>query len=275
MLTKSRHWYAIKRSIPPQLHQPLLLGYYKVRSVLYRGNAVHCPICEKSFSAFVKGHICPSCGSGKRHRLMYLFLRDKTNFFTEKLKVLHFAPEHCFYKRFAALPNLDYISADLDSPRAMQKIDMTNIPYPDNTFDVVISSHVLEHVPDDRKAMQELQRVLKPGGWAIHQAPIDYTREQTFEDATIVTNEGRLQHFGHIDHKRVYGKDYYRRMESAGFIVTKHLFIGSFPANEIARYGLDSTEIICYCEKNEAAAPNGPAEWQDWSIIDYSEKPFV
>lgn len=274
MLTKSKYWYSVKRSIPSSLHQPLVNLYYQSRKFLYLGNKVHCPVCDKSFSAFVGGHACPNCGSGKRHRLMYLYLKKKTDFFSRKVRVLHFAPENCFYKRFAALPNLEYISGDLDSPRAMIKVDMTDIQFPDGHFDVVISSHVLEHIPDDRKAMRELYRVQNPGGFAIHQAPIDYTRKKTYENPAITSNEERLKHFGHIDHKRIYGTDYRNRLQEAGFQVTADDMVHTFTQEEVTRYGLDKSELLYVCKKD---ALNGASNehLENWNVVNFSEKPFV
>jgi SAM-dependent methyltransferase len=241
--------------IPSGTYETLLSGYYNMRTLMYAGHEVYCPICKKQFKSFIDDHACPSCGSGRRHRLLYLYLEQKTNFFTAPLKVLHFAPEHCFYKRFPALDNLEYISGDLDSPRAMQKIDMTAIQYPDEYFDVVISSHVLEHVPDDRKAMRELLRVMKTGGWAIHQAPINYELKDTFEDPAIQSNEDRLKHYGHIDHKRVYGRDYIDRLRESGFTVVEDDFVTTLPPADIKKYGLDSWERVYFCQKRYAMHP--------------------
>jgi len=162
---------------------------------------------------------CPSCGSLERQRLIALYLERRTSFFTDPLKVLHFAPEPAFHEKFKSLSNLDYISADLISSRAMVKVDITDIPYEEHSFDVILCSHVLEHVQDDRKAMQELYRVLKPGGWALLQIPIQSSREKTYEDPSIVTPEERLKHFGQKDHVRIYGEDYKDRLASAGFTV--------------------------------------------------------
>ena len=142
------------------------------------------------------------------------------------------------------MPNLDYLSADLDSPRAMEKVDMMNIQFPENSFDVVISSHVLEHVPDDLRAMKELCRVMSKSGWGIHQAPVDYSRAESFEDPGITSNEDRLRHYGHIDHKRIYGRDYGRRLQLAGFTVTEVDYTKHFSEEEISRFGLHKGEII-------------------------------
>lgn len=249
MIIASRNWYALKKLIPATLHEPLLDIYYGLRATGLKGNDVQCPVCGSSFRSFIKGHICPRCGSGQRHRLLYLFLQQRTDFFTRPHRVLHFAPEHCFYKRLKEIPGIDYISGDLNSPRAMLKIDMTSIQFPDNHFDVVISSHVLEHIPDDAAAMQELVRVVKPGGWSIHQAPIDYSREKSYEDDSITTDEGRLNHFGHIDHKRIYGRDYKERLKAAGFHVTEDLFVQGFSLADQQRLGLDAKERIYFCRK--------------------------
>jgi SAM-dependent methyltransferase len=255
MLTKSKYWYSIKRLIPGSVYEDLLALYYKLRAVRYKGSSVECPICEKTFARFVGGHACPSCGSGKRHRLLWLFLKERTNLFREKNAMLHFAPEHCFYRKFGEMENLYYVSADLNSPRAKEKVDMTRIQYAANSFDIVISSHVLEHVPDDLKAMRELHRVLKPGGWAIHQAPIDHNRADTFEDPAITSNEDRLRHYGHIDHKRIYGRDYPTRLELAGFTVRRDRFVDSFKSEDIRRYGLDTKETIYFCTKVIVTVP--------------------
>src|SRR5690606_37351978 len=115
-------------------------------------------------------------------RLMWLYLKEKTNFFTDRLKVLHIAPEHCFIDRFEKMKNLDYITADIESPLAKVKMDIHDIPFEENTFDVVFCNHVMEHVDSDLRAMQEIYRVMKPGGWAIIQSPIDLSLEKTFED---------------------------------------------------------------------------------------------
>jgi ubiquinone/menaquinone biosynthesis C-methylase UbiE len=126
---------------------------------------------------------------------------------------------------------------------------MTNIPYNDNSFDIIISSHVLEHIPNDIKVMSELQRVLKPGGFSIHQVPIDYNLATTFEDNNINTDFLRNKFYGHIDHKRVYGKDYTDLLTSVGFKVTILEYIKTLPKDVIKRYGLNINELFYYCTK--------------------------
>lgn len=179
-----------------------------------------------------------------------MFLHKKTNLFSGNLKVLHFAPEHCFAKHLKKLANLKYLTADLGSPRAMIKLDMTNITFPDNSFDVVISSHVLEHIEDDIRAMHELLRVQKSNGWSVHLVPIDHSREDTFEDPEIVTPEERNRIYGHYDHKRIYGNDYKKRLESAGFKVEVFATRDFCTDEEILNMGLFENTEIYLCKKD-------------------------
>ena len=116
---------------------------------------------------------------------MWLFLKSKTNFFTSNIKLLHIAPELCFIKLFEGMKNLDYITADIESPLAKVKMDVHQIPFNDNSFDVVFCNHVMEHVENDLQSMCEIYRVLKVGGWAIIQSPVDLELEETLEDASI------------------------------------------------------------------------------------------
>jgi SAM-dependent methyltransferase len=223
-----------------------------------QGDAVHCPCCGGHFAGFISGGpclrpnaCCPRCGSLERHRLLWLYLQEKTGFFTQQLRVLHVAPESIFQETFKRLPNLDYISADIASPLAMVKMDITDIHFPDNTFDVILCSHVLEHIPDDRLAMRELFRVLKPGGWAILQVPIDMARETTYEDPAITGPEERRIHFGQDDHVRWYGRDYEARLTAAGFAVSVRSFASEIPADSVASCGILTNEDIFHCAKPE------------------------
>jgi SAM-dependent methyltransferase len=189
--------------------------------------ALYCPCCNSSSARFLPfgviprpNAMCPSCHSLERHRALWLYLHEKTNLFSEKLAVLHFAPEEAFRGALSALPNLKYFTADIDASQAMLAVDITDIPFEADRFDVILCNHVLEHVPNDRQAMAELYRVLKPGGWAILQSPVDAQRDRTFEDPTVKSPQEREQLFGQKDHVRVYGRDYTARLESAGFAVT-------------------------------------------------------
>lgn len=241
--------------IPPRYRARAALLYFYVLSLRYSGKERSCPCCGGDFRTFLPSPLsqrpdtlCPRCLSLERHRLLWLYLREKTDFFSAPLRVLHFAPELCF-TGFTKLPNLDYISADLDSPLAMVAVDITAIGYEANHFDVILCNHVLEHIPDDRQAMRELYRVLKPGGWAILQSPLNTERDITYEDPTITTPQQRQQHYGHHDHKRFYGRDYGDRLAEAGFSVHVDPFVRELDPSLIARYGLTATEDIYFCRK--------------------------
>lgn len=221
-------------------------------SLLFRGRKVECPVCGGNFSRFLpygynnvrQGVLCPGCFSLERHRLLWLFLKNKTGFFTDSLKVLHIAPEQCFYPRFRKMKNIIYTTADLNSPLADIKLDVQEMPFDDNTFDAVICNHVLEHVPDDRKAMREILRVLKPGGFAILQVPMDITLEKTYENPDIITPEEREIHFRQKDHLRLYGRDYLQRIKECGFYVRDRNYLEQLDDAVIKKYRLPSDEYM-------------------------------
>jgi len=247
-VAKNKNWYRIKALIPNRLFDPLLGVYYGIQSLGYSGNDYYCPICESNLRKF-KSERCPKCGAGVRHRTLWLFLLRKTDLFEKKLDVLHFAPEYCFFKKMKKQRNINYLSADLGSPRAMVEIDMTNIQYTDNFFNVLLSCHVLEHIDDDLKAMKELYRVQRIDGWSIHLVPIDYSRNDTYENPAIISPEERMKIFGHHDHKRIYGKDYKKRLESSGFKVTVFKAEDFCDKDEITKMGLTNDTEIYYCKK--------------------------
>lgn len=222
-----KRWIALLTKIFPR---QTLIKFSYVFSFLIRpfywGNKVTCPVCGGHFRKFLPygygkamdNRLCPKCLSLERHRLLWLYLKEKTGFFTDNLKVLHFAPEQPYLKRFRALKNLDYNTADLDSPIADLHLDVTNIDQPDNTYDVLICNHVLEHVDDVNKAFSEIKRVLKPGGWAILLVPINPDID-TFEDPSVTDPKERERLFGQYDHVRQFGRDYGQVLERAGFEV--------------------------------------------------------
>ncbi len=236
--------------------RPLLIRLsYIVRPVLaffLKGNTYTDPIDGKSFKAFLpygygtqrNNVLSPSTLSLERHRLLWLYLKNETHFFSDELKVLHFAPEQCFLKRFRNLNNLDYTTTDLLSPIADVKADICNLPFGDNQFDVILCNHVLEHIPDDTRAMQELYRVMKPGGWGIFQIPQDLNRETTFEDDSITDKKERAKIFGQYDHVRVYGRDYFEKLRSIGFKVEEVDYTKTLSAEAIEHYCLAKGEII-------------------------------
>ena len=190
------------------------------------------------------------CLSLERHRLLWLYLKEKTDFFSAPLKVLHFAPEQPFLKRFRALKNLDYTTADLCSPIADLQLDVTDIQQPDNTFDVVICNHVLEHVNDANKAFAEIKRILKPGGWAILLVPINPDVD-TFEDPSVTDPKERERLFGQYDHVRQFGRDYADVLRKAGFQVVEDRLYYELPNDQRERMHLArrGEEIIYKCVK--------------------------
>jgi SAM-dependent methyltransferase len=230
----------------------LSLVFMRFSAVFYYGNNVECPVCGGQFRKFMPygynkvryNALCPKCLSLERHRLLWLFLKSKTGFFSDKLKVLHVAPEQCFYKRFRKMENLTYITADLESPLADIKLDIQEMPFGNYEFDVVICNHVLEHVPNDRKAMGEIFRVLKPGGFAVLQVPIDFSAESTYEDPSITDPAEREKHFRQKDHYRLYGRDYLTRLKEAGFTVQDENFFTSMLAGDRERYRVPSMEFM-------------------------------
>jgi hypothetical protein len=214
-----------------------------VRPLLHRGDAVACPCCGGQFSRFVphrtRTHAkCPRCGSLERHRMLHLYITERTDLPRGNYSVLHMAPEYELQRYLRSCPALDYRSADLDSPLADDRADIMALPYADASFDVVICLHVLEHIPDDRLAMRELARVLKPGGRAIVMCPIDYDRGETLEDPSVTEPEDRLRVFGQQDHVRLYGRDFEDRLAEAGFDVRLDRFIEDLPPERVARNGL-------------------------------------
>jgi predicted SAM-dependent methyltransferase len=253
---KSRFKKTLKKIIPVKLHAPTKFIYGFIAQFIYFGFRFKCPICKGNFRKFLKYGLiprpnarCPRCRSLERHRLLWLFLKNKTNFFYDNLKVLEIAPHFYLQKRFKNLENITYISADISSPVAMVKMDITNISLPDNQFDCIICYHVLEHILDDEKAMKELFRILKPDGWAILQSPVDHNREKTFEDLNIVSPSDRERVFWQKDHVRIYGRDYKDRLKGAGFIVKLDNFVKELKSEDIKRYGLSKNEIIYFCTK--------------------------
>ena len=224
-----------KRLIPPDL-QPRFIDFYaKYKYALIN---FHCPFCEKRYSHLLPAGyylpalkdkkvvgagyrlhaVCPGCGSSDRERLVYLYLTTKTDVFHKRIKLLHVAPEENLQRVFRKSPNIDYLSADLDPSKAMIRMDISDIDCEDNTFDVIVCNHVLEHVPDDKRAMAEIYRVLKPMGWGILQVPISPVLKKTIEDPTVVAPADRERLFGQDDHVRLYGRDFTIRLAKAGFL---------------------------------------------------------
>lgn len=241
--------------------RPLLIRFsYLIRPILaffLKGNKYTDPIDGKSFRTFLpygygkqrSNVLSPSTLSLERHRLLWLYLKNETDFFSAKKKVLHFAPEQAFYTRFKAMPNLDYTTTDLNSPLADVKADICKLPFEDNTFDIILCNHVLEHIPDDTRAMQELHRVMKVGGMGIFQIPQDLSRKTTFEDDSITDKKERSKIFGQYDHVRIYGLDYFDKLRTIGFRVEEVDYTAQLPEEAVTKYCLAKGEIIPVCTK--------------------------
>lgn len=226
--------------------------------LLYKGSNYTDPIDGRSYRKFLPyGYqiqrpnvLAPGTLSLERHRLMWLYLKNDTDFFTTPKKILHIAPEQAFFKLFKKQKNLDYITADLDSPLADVKADITNLPFDEGEFDVVFCNHVLEHVLDDNKAMQELYRVIKKGGFGIFQVPQDVSRTISYEDTSITNPKDRIKHFGQYDHVRVYGLDYFDKLRTVGFEVTPVDYTNNLSEDLFEKYRLAKGELLPICFKN-------------------------
>ncbi|MDC1518896.1 class I SAM-dependent methyltransferase [Flavobacteriaceae bacterium] len=225
--------------------RPLIKLYFK-------GNQFTDPIDGSSYRKFLsygyqnlrENALCPGTLSLERHRLLWLYLTRKTNFLNQSLKVLHIAPEQVFYTKFKAIKDWEYTTTDLHSPLADIKADICALPFNNDQYDLIFCNHVLEHIPDDKKAMEELYRVLKKGGTLIAQVPLNEELDETFEDDTITDKKERTRIFGQYDHVRVYGKDYYTRLNTVGFESKGITFINTMSIEEIDRFGLPKKERI-------------------------------
>jgi len=242
--------------MPLALYNKIRRKYKKILYLYYSGNKFACPFCGGHYKKFLSyGRIprpnvrCPYDDSLGRHRLLWIYLMKEINFYQGSYRLLHFAPEDCFQNYFKTISNLQYVSADLNSPKAMIKMNITNIKYKTNSFDFIICLQVLEHVLDDTKAMRELCRVLKPGGIAFLQFPINYKLEKTFEDETITSPEDRVKFFGQSDHVRIYGPDFKERLKSAGFHVNVEKCSNFLSDNNIKKFALNRSNEIIVCTK--------------------------
>ncbi|MEO3434170.1 class I SAM-dependent methyltransferase [Inquilinus sp. CAU 1745] len=185
---------------------------------------LECPICNRTALRFLpfglggrRNAMCPTCGSVERHRFLWLYLTTRTDLLTGRHRVLHTAPETALEERLRGLPNLRYESVDRFNPYADRQADLTDLPYGDGTFDVVLTSHVLEHIPDDRKAMAELARVTRRGGRAVVMVPYTPKEAVSPEGRDIASPAERMARFGHPYHYRYYGRDLVDRLADAGF----------------------------------------------------------
>jgi SAM-dependent methyltransferase len=246
---------------------------HRVRPVLKRGfwwGGRHvCPVCDARVRRYLPEgfdipvlreldvvgaqrrpeRTCPVCRSDSRTRLAWLYLAREVHLLEAAVRVLHVAPEIGLYARLAASPSVDYEPGDLEPAlypwaQRLRQIDLAALPFCDADFDVVIANHVLEHVADDARALSEIRRVLRPGGWAMLAVPIARALETTREDPAATTPEARERAFGQGDHLRLYGRDYPARLARAGFQVA--LWAGHLRGDgEIARrWRLDPRETL-------------------------------
>ena len=218
--------------------------------------ARYCPICEtvcprfESFGIYPRPDACcPFCRTVERHRLSWLYLMEATNVDSEKLRFLHFAPEPGFRDRLRSRKNISYLSVDLEPGKADRVADIQNLPFENGAFDAIYCSHVLEHIPDDRKAMKELYRVLSPGGWALIMVPLDTRLDATYEDPSIVTEEERLKHYGSPEHVRMYSLDVEDRLRGAGFEVTTVSDYAARLGQRVRRLCSVREDYIFFCRK--------------------------
>ena len=223
-----------------------------VLRVLYKGTKYTDPIDGSSYRAFLpygysklrKNALCPGTLSLERHRLLWLYLKEKTKFLEKNISVLHVAPEIIFMKKFKKIVNWNYVSIDLKSPLADIKANIYNLPFKDNSFDLILCNHVLEHVENDYKALNELYRVIKNKGMLIAQIPLDKNLKKTFEDKEIINRRERKKYFGQYDHVRVYGLDFYTRLANSGFTPKKIDVLKNISIADKIKYCLPKDEEI-------------------------------
>ena len=226
-----------------------------VRDRVMKGDAVYCPICERGAIAFLpsgkppRPHVlCPFCGSRERARMMWLFLQER-DLLKPGMRILHIAPERCVRERLMRIPQVDYVAGDkkepaYNYPAGTIDLDITVMPFPEDRFDLILCSHVLEHIADDGAALRELFRVLASGGTAVLMVPLELDRAVTDEDPSITDPNERLRRFGQFDHVRMYGRDYAQRLEEAGFRVVEDAMTERLSAEEVFRFGLLRSEVV-------------------------------
>ncbi|MEO6453035.1 MAG: methyltransferase domain-containing protein [Ginsengibacter sp.] len=265
----------LKKIIPGKVRQEINRLKHLLILNRHKGNKYICPFCNySSKDLFLLGFSfpvlkekqviggsarfggCYKCRSSDRERLIYIYLKEKLHIFqTDKIKsILHIAPEKHLRKILFAFGFFEYVCGDLFTesysyPEYVKNINILDIPYSDNTFDLIICNHVLEHIPTDLAAMRELSRVLKIGGQAILQVPISNNSATTFEDFSVTDPKQREITFGQFDHSRIYGQDYVTRLEQSGFKVIRINI-----SQEFMKYGLNKEEDIFVCYKNESTA---------------------
>ena len=238
--------------IPRPVLQRVADWIVPVVGMLYVGKGKECPLCGCQRRKFIpygyvkprENALCPNCLSLERHRLLWLWLLRESDIGRGAMalpRLLHIAPEVALMRKFRKMYAREkerYVTADLESPLADMHFDVQEIPIEDGAFDCVICNHIMEHVEDDRKALKEIFRILRRGGWGVILSPVELEREKTFEDDTITDREERTRIFGQYDHRRIYGRDYTERLQEAGFEVYDIPYKEAFTAAEQQRYAL-------------------------------------
>lgn len=245
-------------AIPRTVLQRVASLAVPVVGVLYLGKGRQCTICNSKRRRFLpygygkvrEDALCPSCLSLERHRLLWHYLmHNHSDRFAAQQTILHIAPEVCLMRQFKKIYTSNpksYITADLESPLADMHFDVQQIPIEDNSVDIIICNHLLEHVESDHKALTEMYRIMRSGGLGIMLAPIDYSREVTYEDNTITDPKQRAELFGQYDHRRVYGLDYLNRLSAAGFEAEEIDYAATFTESErtLHSFGCDKLYIV-------------------------------
>lgn len=242
----------ILNHIPRPILQRIAGWAVPIMGLWYIGKGKECPLCGCRRRKFLPyGYVtqrdnalCPNCLALERHRTLWLWLLRESDIGRGAValpRLLHVAPEVAlmrkFHKIYAKQP-ADYVTADLESPLADLHFDIQHIPLEDESFDVVICNHIMEHVEDDRLAMREIMRIMRKGGWGVILSPVDLQRDKTFEDDTITDEAERTRIFGQYDHRRIYGRDYAERLREAGFEVYECDYANLIPAKEKQLYAL-------------------------------------
>lgn len=236
------------------------------RGLLGLGRRFRCPCCGWTLRGFVRRRgvwpssldgYCPRCDAKARHRRDWLYLERQTDLLTAPLALLEVAPWWALSRRLRAMANIHYVSVDLmRRPEVTTVGDVAALPFRSGAFDALICIHVLEHVENDRGAMAELFRVLRPGGWALVTVPVHLDRA-TYEDPSITDPDERARAFGERGHVRAYGRDLVDRLRSAGFEVELDP-AGAIPERAIRRHGLRRDEHVFRCRRPIESRP-GPS----------------
>ncbi len=240
----------------PLLSPPVRAARRVWQSIAYRGKGVACPICDRQFSRYVAGDtgLCPGCRCNNRSRLLWTYLREqRPDLLTGSKAILQFAPDPGMERLLRKHPGIRYLSGDLYEPGVMVRLDLTHLDLPDECFDVVICIHVLAHISNDKKAMREILRVLRPGGLTLIMTPLDSNLEKTHEDPCIIDPGERDRVYGEWDFVRMYGRDFVERLERQGFAVEVVRPVESMDGSFRQKYGLWN-EPLYLCRRPEEPA---------------------